>query len=166
MIGPVELIVAAFPDIKRAPEVLGELKQLDREGVIQVINAAVVVKTKLGKTTVEETGDPKAKHGALFGAVAGGLIGLLGGPVGVIVGAAAGAATGGVAADRIDMGFDDDYLKEVRDSLPLGSSAIIALVQHEWVDRVVDALEDYEAQVIRRAIKEDIVAQLSDAEED
>jgi uncharacterized membrane protein len=166
MIGPIELIVAAFPDITKADEVLKSLKQLDQEGVVDVINAAVVAKTKLGKTTVEETGDPKAKHGALFGAVAGGLIGLLGGPVGVIVGAAAGAATGGVAADRIDMGFDDDYLKEVQDSLPLGSSAVIALVQHEWVDRVVNALEGYEAQVIRRAIKDDIVAQLSDAEED
>jgi uncharacterized membrane protein len=166
MIGPVEMIVAAFPDIKKADEVLKDLKELDKEGVIDVINAAVLVKTQLGKTTVSETGDPRAKHGALFGAVAGGLIGLLGGPAGVIVGAAAGAATGGLAADRIDMGFEDDYLKEVRDSLPLGSSAIIALVQHEWVDRVLDALEDYEGQVIRRAIKDDIVAQLSDAEED
>lgn len=101
MYGPIELVVAAFKDENKANEALKDLKQLDRRGVIDVVNAAVLVKDQAGKAFIKETADPDAKRGALFGAIAGGLIGLLGGPAGVIVGAAAGAASGGVVPLQI-----------------------------------------------------------------
>ena len=165
MSGPYELIIAAFQDENKADEALKSLKELDKQDVIDVINAAVLVKDQDGKASIKETGDPDAKRGALFGAVVGGLIGLLGGPAGVVVGAAAGAAAGGVAAHKIDLGFDDDYLKEVQESLPPGSSAIFALIEHEWVEKVVEALDAYEADIIQRTIKAEIAAQLSEADE-
>ena len=100
----------------------------------------------------------------MFGAIAGGLIGLLGGPVGVIIGAAAGAATGGIAASKIDMGFPDDTLKELDDGLTPGSSAILALIQHQWVDTVVSKLEKTGAKLFRQALKEELAAQLVEDE--
>ena len=129
-----------------------------------LVNAAVMVKDEKGKVKMRETQDVDSKRGAIFGAIAGGLIGLLGGPAGVIVGAAAGAATGGLAANQIDMGFPDDTLKELQGVLTPGSSAILALIQHEWVDRVVEELEKHGASLFREALKEEIAAQLDEDE--
>jgi uncharacterized membrane protein len=164
MIGPVELIVAAFNDEQEAKATLKVLKQLEKEEVIFLVNAAVLTKNDKGNVSIKETQDVKAGKGALFGAVAGGLIGLLGGPAGVVVGAAAGAATGGVAANKIDMGFPDDALKELQETLTPGSSAILALIQHEWVDRVVEELENAGAALFRQTLKEEIASQLVESE--
>jgi uncharacterized membrane protein len=164
MIGPIELIVAAFSDESKAAAVLKDLKKLEKDGVILLVNAAVMVKDEKGKVSIKETEDISGGKGALFGAIAGGLIGLLGGPVGVIIGAAAGAATGGVAASKIDMGFPNDTLKELDDSLTPGSSAILALIQHQWVDTVVEELEKAGAKLFRQALKEELATQLVEDE--
>ena len=166
MIGPVELIVAAFNDEGKAGEELKELRALEKEQLIVLLNAAVMTKDMDGKVTVKETDDVGAGKGALFGAIAGGLVGLLGGPLGVIVGAAAGAATGGVAANKIDMGFPDETLDELRGTLQPGSSAILALIQHQWVDRVVEELDKHGAVLFRQALKEELVAQLSEGKDE
>lgn len=163
---PVSLLVYAYNEEGKANEVLKALQKLDKTGIIAVLNAAVLAMDKDGKVRLRETEDVDAKRGALFGAIAGGLVGLLGGPVGVIVGAAAGAATGGVAAHRIDMGFSDEYLREIQESLKPGSSAIIALVEHEWVEKVIQELEEFEGQLFRQALKADIAAQLAASDSD
>jgi len=165
MIGPVELIIAAFQDEAKAKEALKNLKELAKDDVIHLVNAAVMTKDEKGKVTLRETQDVDAKRGALFGAITGGLIGLVGGPAGVIVGAAAGAATGGVAANKIDMGFPDDTLKELQETLTPGSSAILALIQHEWVDRVVEELDKFGAAMFRQALKDEISSQLEEKDE-
>ncbi len=164
MVGPVELIVAAFNEEGKAKEALDTLKALAKEDIIMIVNAAVMTKDEKGKVSLKETEDVDSKRGALFGAIAGGLIGLLGGPAGVIIGAAAGAATGGVAANKIDMGFPNDTLKEIQATLTPGSSAILALIQHEWVDRVVEELDKAGASLFRQALKEEIAAQLEEGE--
>lgn len=166
MIGPVELVVAAFANEEKAEQVLKSLKKMQKEQVIFLVNAAVMTKDEKGKVSMRETQDVGSGKGALFGAIAGGLVGLIGGPVGVVVGAAAGAATGGVAANRIDMGFPDDTLKELQETLTPGSSAIVALIQHEWVDRVVEELEKEQASLFRQALKDEIVAQLEEESDD
>jgi uncharacterized membrane protein len=164
MIGPVELVVAAFNETDKASEALKTLKSLQKDGVIRLINAAVMSRDTKGIVNVHETQDVGAGHGAVFGAIVGGLVGLLGGPVGAIVGAAAGAATGGVAADRIDMGFPNETLNEIKETLIPGSSAILALIQHQWVDRVVAEMENFGAALYRQALREEIAAQLENEE--
>jgi uncharacterized membrane protein len=161
---PVTLLVKAFSEEKQADEVLKSLKRLDRQGIFNIVNAAVLVRHENGRTSLRETEDVRAGRGALFGALAGGLIGLLGGPAGVIVGAAAGAATGSVAASAIDMGFADQYLKDIQEGLKPGTSAIIALVEHEWVERVIQELDQLEGQLFRQEIKAEIAAQLEATE--
>jgi uncharacterized membrane protein len=166
MVGPIELIVAAFNDTAQAGEVLRELKALQKEEIIRLLNAAVMVKDADGQVSIKETEDVSAGKGALAGAIVGGLVGLLGGPVGVVIGAAAGAATGGVAAHKIDMGFPDDTLDELKDTLKPNSSAILALIQHQWVDRVVAELEKTGATLFRQALKDELAAQLTSGETD
>jgi uncharacterized membrane protein len=149
----VEFTVLTFDDDSTASEALKDLQQLQKDGIVKVLNAAVLVKDKKGKVSVKETENVDAKHGALFGAITGGLIGLFGGAPGVIVGAAAGAGTGGVAAQLIDLGFPKEFLRDLQDSLKPGSSALVVLVEPTWIDRVVKELTDLGGQLFRYTLE-------------
>jgi uncharacterized membrane protein len=160
-----ELVVLTSEQEGTAAEGLKTLKDLAKKDELAVLNTAVLVKHQDGKTSIREAEDVDAKHGALFGAITGGLIGLLGGPAGVVIGAAAGAATGGVAAAKIDMGFPDEYLKALQEGMQPGSSALVTLVEVEWVEQVADALSGLQGQVLRQEVSAELAAQLTAQEE-
>lgn len=149
----VDLIVVTFDDESKAAEALKDLQDLQKDGIVKVQDAAVIVKDEKGKVSVQDTQDVDAKHGALFGAVTGGLIGLFGGAPGALVGATVGAGTGGVAAQLIDLGFSKETLRDLQDSMQPGSSALVAEVEPKWIDRVVKELEDLGGQLYQQALK-------------
>lgn len=161
---PVELIVAAFQDEKGADAVLKELKQAKREKLIGIDNAAVIRKDEKGKIHIKETADIGGGKGAAMGAATGAAIGLIAGPL-LVVPAAVGALVGGLAAKFIDAGFDDERLKKVGEGLTPGSSAIIAVVEHKWVEQLQKELEEMEADVIIEALSADIHEQLEKGHE-
>ncbi|GIK40806.1 MAG: hypothetical protein BroJett011_46390 [Chloroflexota bacterium] len=156
-----ELLVLVFTDETQADEVLKVLRRLINEGQISVLDAAVLAKCRDGRTAVKDIQEVGARQGTLFGAIAGGLIGLAGGPVGVLIGALAGATTGGVAAHAIDSGFPDDYLQELQANLSPGRSALIVLSRHEWSDRVIEALAQFQGRLIRHILKDELAAYLA-----
>ena len=148
-----ELFIAVFKDSEeQAQNTLQRTRELAKAGSLRLQNAAVIVKDSDGEVTVQDIHDVDAKHGAVFGAISGAVIGLLGGPVGAIVGAAAGAATGGTTAKLADYGVSENLIKEVRDSMPPGSSAIIAYVELAWVDKAVRQLEQAGAVVTHETL--------------
>ncbi|HSR32146.1 MAG TPA: DUF1269 domain-containing protein [Anaerolineae bacterium] len=160
-----EMVVVAFEDEYKADEVLSTLKQLDVEATVDLKSAAVVKRDAEGKVRIKETKDFDAKQGAIGGAVAGGLLGLLTGKL--LVGALVGAAGGAAAGHGIDLGIDDEYLKAVGESLGNKSSALVALVAFERVDRAMAELEKFEGgSVLRHTLSDDVYQQLSDAIED
>ena len=156
---PVQLIVAAFRDEKAAKEALKELKQLKKEKLIGIQDAAVITKDKKGKIHIKETADMGGGKGAAFGGVVGAVIGLIAGPA-LLIPVAIGALVGGLTAKLVDTGFDDDRLKQLGDSLTPGSSAIVAVVEHKWVAEVERELAEAQADVITAALSEDIASQL------
>jgi uncharacterized membrane protein len=164
MSAPIELLVAAFDGEGAAETALKALKEMQTDGVVSIVNAAVLVKTKSGHAHIKETGDVRAPAGAIFGAIVGGLVGLLGGPAGVIVGAAAGAATGGVAAHQIDMGFSNKTLEDIDALLPPGSSAIIAMVTLDWVEKVAQALKQLDARLVRQSLGDEVLTPAAGAQ--
>jgi hypothetical protein len=97
--------------------------------------------------------------GAAFGGVAGAAIGLIAGPA-LVVPAAVGALVGGLTAKLRDTGFSNQRLETLGEGLQPGSSAIVAVVEHTWVDKVEEALAETEADVMTAEIKADIAAQL------
>jgi uncharacterized membrane protein len=159
---PVELIVVLYGEQGQATQALKDLLSLAKRREIRLVDAAVMEKDRAGKTWLKETQDLDAKKGATIGAILGGLLGLLEGPAGVIVGAAAGAAAGGVAARKVDMGFSDEFLNQVKGGLQPDSSLILALVEETWVERVVATLETQGGKLIRHAVKSEIVSQLTE----
>ena len=147
-----ELIVAVFSEPQRAREVLGELRSAIRDEDLELKNAAVLVKDANGRVQMSETDDVTPGRGVLFGAVTGALVGLLAGPAGAVAGALAGAATGGVTAAVVDMGFTEDQLAELRASMPANSSALVALIEHTWVQRLTEELENRQGKLFRNEV--------------
>jgi uncharacterized membrane protein len=165
MSGPMELLVCAFSDQGKADSVLKEMQKAEKDGLLRIANAAILTKDNEGKATVRETEDVDTKKGAIFGAITGGLLGLLGGPIGAVLGAAAGAATGGVVAKKMDFGFEDDALDELKEGLTPNSSAVIAIVEHAWVEKVIAELEKFEGKLFRRMLMGQIADQLEAEQE-
>ena len=157
----VELILAVFPAEFLAAETLDSLKANQKDGLIELLNAAAIAKDIEGRTAVKEDHDLGAGRGSLFGALVGGLVGLLAGPGGAVVGAVAGAATGGVLAARTDLGFEDAFLKELKNVLQPGKSALLLLLEERFGDTVAKLLEARSEQVFRHAVRKELVQQLS-----
>ena len=153
---PVEVFVAAFDNEKQAGEALKDFRTMHREGSIDLIDAAVIVRGADGKVSFEETADPSGKKWAKRGAIAGGLVGLIF-PPSIIAGAVVGGAGGGVWGKIRDKGFKDEDLKAVGESLPPGSSAIIVIAEDHVVERLQRGLEGYE-RIARHALSADAAA--------
>ena len=160
-----EMIVVAFENENDADQVLNSLKGMESMDIVDLKNAAVIVRDSSGEVKIKETSDFDTKQGALGGAAAGAVLGLLGG--GFIRGALLGAAGGAAAGKFIDLGLDDDFLKAVGDKLGPNSSAIVALVDFEQVDRAMQELDKFEGgRIMRHTLSDDVYAKLSEAVED
>jgi uncharacterized membrane protein len=162
----IELILAVFSQEDQAAQTLDDLKQREEDGGLRLYNAASIAKNQAGLTSVKEDQDLGVGRGSLFGALVGGLIGLLAGPGGAIVGAAAGAATGGLVAGKTDLGFEDDFLDDLKRALQPGSSALLLLVEARWGDAVARVLLHQGARLYRHAVRKEILARLADQEDD
>lgn len=165
MADPNEVVVVVFPDQNKASEVLKTLQELNKEQAIKLGNAAVIVRESNGHVTIKETHDFTAQQGAIAGALAGGLAGLLRGNL--IAGAAAGAVGGLAAGKVVDLGFKDDYLKELSEQLQPNSSAIVAVVHFEHLEEAMKVLDQYSGgKILRQTLDPEVARQLSEAVED
>lgn len=156
---PVQLIVVAFQDENAAKETLKGLKALKKEKLIGIQNAAVLRKDEKGKIHIKETADMGGKKGSVIGGVAGAAIGVIAGPA-LLVPAAVGALVGGLSAKFRDSGFADKRLEKLGEGLKPGTSAIVAVVEHKWVQQVEAALAEAGADAITVSLQADIAAQL------
>lgn len=154
---PIQVLVAAFNDPKRAAEVMSDLKQGKKEGFIGILDAAVVVKDADGKLKVKDS-KRRSTKGFITGGVIGAVLGLLAGPVGwmAIGGGAIGALAGKLAGSPMKA-----TMEEIGSALTPNSSAIVAVVEHTWVGQLKDALAQEGARVAMETLKEDIANQLN-----
>jgi uncharacterized membrane protein len=139
----VQVFVATYPDEATASAALDQLRRMDKDEVLDLVDAAAVVKRPDGKVHITETADPSTKRWAVRGAVAGGVVGLLF-PPSLLVTAAIGAGGGGLWGKLRDKGFDDSELRRVGESLPPGGSAVIAVAEDRVVERLRRELAAYE----------------------
>jgi uncharacterized membrane protein len=156
---PVQLIVAAYQDEDGAKNAVAELKKAKKEKLIAIKDAAVLRKDGKGKVHITETADMGGGKGLAFGGVVGGAVGViagaaLAGPVAI------GALIGGLAAKLRDSGFDDKRLERLGRSLTPGSSALVAVVEHKWVDDIAQELEQAGADLVTAEVARDIADQL------
>jgi len=156
---PIELVVAAFQDEASAKAALKELKKAQRAKLIKIENAAVLRKDEKGKLHIKETGDMGGGKGAVLGGVGGAAVGLIAGAA-LAAPAVVGALVGGLVAKLRDSGFSDARLQALGEGLTPGSSAIIAVVEHKWVEQVEAALAEVETDLLTLELQADIAEQL------
>ena len=159
-----EVFIAAFASEDEAGATLKDFRTMHREGDIDLIDAAVIVHRADGKVHFHETADPGAKKWAARGAIAGGLVGLIF-PPSIIASAAVGAAGGGIWGKVRDKGFSDEDLRAIGESIPPGSSAIIAVAEDRVLETLERGLEGYE-KLQRHALSADASAQIIAAVEE
>ncbi|HET6752921.1 MAG TPA: DUF1269 domain-containing protein [Jiangellaceae bacterium] len=155
---PLEVFVAAFDNEEQAGEALKDFRAMDREGSIELIDAAVIVRGADGKVRFEETADPSGKKWAKRGAIAGGLVGLIF-PPSIIGTALVGAAGGGIWGKVRDKGFRDEDLKAIGEALAPGTSAIIAVAEDHVIERLQQGIAGYQ-KIARHAVSAEAAAQI------
>ena len=154
------LIVLAFKDKNGAFEMRDELMKLQKEHLIALDDAAVVVREDDGKPKVRQA-TSLVGAGALGGAFWGMLIGLL--FLAPWLGMAVGALGGAIGGKFADVGVDDDFIKEVGNTIEPGTSALFLLVREAASDRVLDAVKDYDATVLQTSLSDEDEAKLREA---
>jgi uncharacterized membrane protein len=117
-----------------------------------VIGAVVLVRDKSGKVQVKEHGGKSVGHGAAWGAGAGVVVGLFAPPL--LAATAVGAGIGAILG-KIKKGHDEKKLGvDVDEYLAPGTSAVVAVVDDKWADKVEGALERSDKR-ISKAIDSD-----------
>ena len=140
---PIQVFIAKFGDEVTAKQSLEDFQAMDREGSIELIDAAVIVRGADGKVRFEETADPSGRKWAKRGAIAGGVVGLIF-PPSLIASAIVGGGAGGLWGKIRDKGFKDEDLKAVGEEMEPGTSAIIAVAEDRVIQRLQNGLEGYE----------------------
>lgn len=132
------LSVWRFPSPDGAQVMLNSLESLQKEGLINVEDGAIVTWPVDAKKPRTRQMRNMAGIGALGGAFWGMLFGLLFFIpfVGLAIGAAAGALGGAFA----DVGIDDDFIRRVREEITPGTSALFLLSSNAVMDKVEPAI--------------------------
>ena len=156
-----DLLVFAFDTETGAIEMRDELISMQKQKLVELEDAAVVVRHQDGKVKVKQV-QSLAGAGALGGAFWGMLIGLL--FFMPWLGLAVGAVTGAIAGGLSDVGVDDKFIKEVGNTIEPGHSALFLLVYKMTPDKVLDRLSHYEdVTVLQTSLTEEQEAKLRDA---
>ena len=160
----IEIFIAAYGTEQGAKDALKDFKAAEASGSIDLIDGAVIVHTAEGKVKFEETADPSGKKWAKRGVVAGAVVGIIF-PPSIIASAAVGGGAGAIWGKVRDKGFKDEDLKEIGESLPPGSSAIIAVAEDRMLAQLQEGLAGYD-RIARHAVSAEgaavIVADVED----
>ena len=140
MAAPVEVLMAVFPDRPRAEVTIDALKQMAKQGNIEILDAALVEKDVSGKVHIDEVKELTTRKGATRGAVVGGAIGLIFPPA-VLASAAVGAAAGGLLGKMRDTGIKTADLKQAGAELQPGQAGVVAIVEATWAERLVQSIQ-------------------------
>jgi len=154
-----DLIVLAFNNDTDAFSMRDDLVDLQKQEVISLSDAAVVVRDQDGKAKVKQA-TSLVGAGALGGAFWGMLIGLL--FFAPWLGLAIGAVTGALAGKFTDTGIDDKFIKEVGETIEPGHSALFLLVNKVTMDKVTPTLEKYDATIIQTSLSDEQEAKLGE----
>ena len=154
-----DLIVLAFPNETGALEARDKLFELQKQHLILLADAAVVIRKPDGKVKIKQA---VSLVGA--GAMGGAFWGML---IGIIfwmpwLGMAIGAASGALGGVLNDIGVDDKFIKEVGATIQPGHSALFLLVVQSTTDKVTEELKHFNPTVLRTSLSKDDEAKLKE----
>ena len=158
-----ELVCIAFKDSGTADQVLNELRAMEKEYVLDLEDAVVVVRDQDGKVHLKQCVDVfggATPHGVALGMLWGGLVGLLFmNPLAGLLGSLAGGAGGGamtVAASESgllnDYGIPDNFIRALGSTILPGTSAIFLLIRNFEEDKLLARISKYEGTILKSSL--------------
>lgn len=152
------LTVWKFDTPQGAQEALNKLIDLSKQHLIQVNDAAVVWWEAGKKKPKTQNYGSLTGQGALSGAFWGMLFGLL--FFVPLFGMAVGAAMGALSGKFADYGINDKFIKEVREQVTEGTSALFLMTSDAVRDRVAEAFRGVSVELIQSNLTSEQEAQL------
>jgi uncharacterized membrane protein len=129
------LIVVGYDDLFKAEESRLSLVKLQKDYLIDLEDAVVVIKDAKGKVKLNQAVNLTAA-GAIQGGFWGSLVGLL--FLNPLLGMAVGASAGAVSGTLADIGINDQFMKELGQTLKPNTSALFILVRKMTPDKVLE----------------------------
>lgn len=163
-----ELVAIAFDAPDEGDRVLTQLNRLQKEYLIDLADAVVVIRQPDGKINLKQSINlvsAGAASGGLSGALWGTLVGLLflSPLAGFAVGGLTGAGLGALSGSLEDYGIDDDLIRALADKLKPDSSALFVLVRKAQPEKVLAELSQFKGEVIRTSLSPEQEARLQAA---
>ena len=155
------LTVWKFDSADGAADALALLRRMQKEELIQVNDAAYVYWPEGKKKPKTEQANDLTGAGALGGSFWGLLFGLI--FFVPLLGMAVGAAMGALSGSMADVGIDDDFIREVRQQVTPGTSALFVMTSHAVVDKVIDEFRTSGATLVSTNLSKDQENQLREA---
>jgi uncharacterized membrane protein len=155
------LTVLKFPTAEGADAMLARLEQLQAQQLITLEDASIITWPVGAKKPKTRQLNSTTGAGALGGAFWGMLFGLL--FFVPFFGMAVGAAMGALAGHFAQYGIDEKFIKQVRDKVTEGTSALFLLTSGAVIDRVASAVKDMKFEIISTNLSREQEAQLHEA---
>lgn len=131
-VGPIQIIVLGFDDLKFENDILPELKRLNDLDVIRLVDMAIVTKSRSGEL-VQVPVDTLSRHDAArLGSIAGLLVGLTSDE--------GDASDDGPAAADLRAFVGDESTWSVVDVIEPEAMSVVALIEHRWAIPLRDAI--------------------------
>lgn len=146
-----DLVFIGFPTEQKAEEIRHKVLELQREYLIELGDAVVVVKDAQGRIKLNQLMNMTAA-GAATGALWGTLIGFI--FLMPLLGTALGAASGALGGKFSDFGIDDKFMKEAAGALQPGTAGLFLLIRKMTADKVLADLKGSGGTLIRTSFDE------------
>ena len=143
------LVVIGYNEIHKAEEVRLTLVKLQRDYLIDLEDAVAVTKDAKGKIKLHQTVNLTAA-GATSGGFWGMLIGLM--FLNPLLGLAVGASAGAVSGALVDLGINDQFMKDLAATLTPNSSALFVLVSKSTPDKVLEEVKGTGGTILKTSL--------------
>jgi uncharacterized membrane protein len=151
------LVVIDYENEVKAEEVRLALLKMQKEYLIDLADAVVVVRDEQGRVRLRQLHNLTAA-GAVSGGFWGALIGMI--FLNPLFGMAIGAAAGAISGALSDVGIDDNFMRSLGETLKPGTAALFVLIRHMTPDKVVDELRQFGGTLIKTNLCHDNEAKL------
>jgi uncharacterized membrane protein len=154
------LVVIDYENEVKAEEVRLALVKMQKEYLIDLEDAVVVVREQNGKVKLRQLHNLTAA-GAASGGFWGALMGLI--FLNPLFGFAIGAAAGAISGALRDVGIDDRFMKQLGQTLKPGTAALCVLIRQMTPDKVVEELQKFGGTLIKTNLCNENEAKLREA---
>jgi uncharacterized membrane protein len=154
-----DLVVLDFDGTETADAVLTKLRALKKQELIDLLDACVVVHPREGDIQIKQSVNMTAL-GASSGLGTGALVGTLAGLLmlnplaGFALGGLAGVAMGALSGRLSDFGINDDFIRELGQTIQPGTSALFLLVAKATPDKVIAEIEEFQPRILKTSLSQ------------